>query len=254
MKWNIKQVEDNSDYHFITCAKNGHAIDQCFPCQRADIYPHPLHRGINQQWRILEVPMLSTLINRLSPVQRLYDSFIACRNRHQIGDLALGDFNKLVNFSDVFVQILSCISMRDMAILRQLCQHMKELLPTYHLQKFHVPTIQGAYDDQDQLFYTGPVITRHLHRLYINLKWSDQGWGNMKTRLMFYLKRGGKVVANWNIHALHEVREYAIILEDNNIVGLSQPGDQIEVWRHVGGGGGHVMHIKNFTLLFEILS
>jgi len=168
--------------------------------------------------------------------------------------MSLGVFANYVENSDIFAKILFLLSMKEMAILRQLCRQMKEFLPTYHIHKFQMLKIDGVIDEQDQLFIKGPVITRHIHRLYIHLKWHDQGWGNRKTKLMFYLKRNGTIIADWYIHAVHEITEHKIIIDDYNIVGLTEPGDLIEVWTNVGAGGGHAMRIKFMTLIFEVLS
>jgi hypothetical protein len=251
-KWKLQLVD--SEYYLITSVKNERAIDLVSGCQLADVVSLPLHKDHNQQWKVIPSHMISEFTNRLSPIQRLYNSFNEFRSRHRQEELDIGLFNIIVNHGDIFAKILSRLSMKELARLRQLCKHMKEFLPTYHKKDYVNINIRGEYNDVDRIFLKGPVITRYLHRVYIYLDWSDQGWGNLKTRLMFYLKRNGSIIAQWGIRAFHNRQEYNLLLEDYNILGLSQPNDVIEVWRHVGGGGGHVMYITKMSVIFEVLA
>jgi len=248
--WQLEPVPNRMDYNFIISVKNNKALQDLGSIPSGLVVLFEFHRGPNQLWKFID---LSNIIDR-SPEQRFYNSLNNFISKYPGAKYNFGDlFNSLIHHGDVFTRILCQLTMKELATLRLLCKQIYELLPDYWVYKKGQCRIEGDYNDVDKVLFKGPTVKNHILRIKIHLRWSDQGWGNEKTRLMFYLKRYGKIIGQYEFNAIHEVTEHYLILEDNDITSKTQNGDVIEVWRHVGGGGGHVMKLHFLKCVIELL-
>jgi hypothetical protein len=84
--------------------------------------------------------------------------------------------------------------------------------------------------------------------------WNDQGWGNRKGRLYVALIRDGTAVA-WKCLqkgvAPHHEEKLSIHITDDDVCTESLPGDQLAIYFHVGGGGGHELFVKDFDVFID---
>ncbi len=55
--------------------------------------------------------------------------------------------------------------------------------------------------------------------------------------------------------AAHDMRAECFTFDDqtSDVIRLHKPGDSIEVWKHVGGGGGHRLTIHHFAAVMEFV-
>jgi len=121
---------------------------------------------------------------------------------------------------------------------------------------------RGKYADVDEPFFQNPsqeVSTggNHLKAVHAKCCWKDQGWGNIKGKLFLSVIRG---ISNCCVFsqdlfgdAGHSWREENLYLTKTNfpmLFQVIQEGDRIQIWRHVGGGGGHELFVEQLFFLF----
>ena len=100
----------------------------------------------------------------------------------------------------------------------------------------------------------GPPLARAVKRLKISVTWRDQGWGNRKGDVFFFLKRGSATIAekHQTLGIAPHQEEYAhTLISDEPIVTKVEPGDHYEFQRNPGGGGGHRLIVKNYKVIVE---
>jgi len=123
---------------------------------------------------------------------------------------------------------------------------------TYHKE---LSGVRGDYHDVPHLYISSRPLRSSVLKIEIKFNWHDQGWGNMKGCLTLKLKRGEEVVEEIGQIcgiAKHEAEDVHIVYHtDVPIVSSACPGDVYELWRYVGGGGGHTLTVKGmeFTIL-----
>jgi len=181
LKWKILPVQN--DLYFIVSVKNNKVLDQTRRTEKSPVILWELHRGDNQQWKIITEEVYPTTIKRLSLRQRLYNSMHPHLTPQLLKNLGLFNINQ-----DIFFHILLYLPMSVMAKLRLVCRSMRDIMPTYWTLKMEKIRISGKNDDKDQLFINGPGVRSHILRIFIHINWSDQGWGNENTQLFFLFK------------------------------------------------------------------
>jgi len=249
--WQLEPVPDSHDYYFIVSMFNKMVLDETCDIEGSNVVLFDLHKGNNQQWKLMDKSLL--LKRLISPYQHFYNAIQNFKINNSGQKYNLGAFNSLINNGDVFVKILFYFSMKELARLKLLCQHMYQILPNYWVYQQQALNFSGDYNDVDKRLVSGPLVTNHISRIWIHLKWSDQGWGNIKTKLFLNLIREGKVEARYTFFAGHQITEHFVNLEDHRIIRQSQKGDILEIWRYVGGGGGHEMRIRILKCVIELL-
>jgi len=252
-KWLLEAVPLTPGHYFIISVSNHKALDGTGQSINDDVIVYELHKGSNQQWKLIDQAVALQSDKSIAPQRRIYNSFCNFLSKHTCEEYNFGLFNNIIHNGDIFPKILYSLPMTDFIKLKEVCKHLNEILPDYWIYDKKSITITGLYADTDQLLFKGPVVRHHILRISIHLRWSDQGWGNCKTSLMFYLKRDEDIIAQYIVRAEHKVTEHYFIFDEFGLASKSQRGDRIEVWRHVGGGGGHVMHITFLKCLFELL-
>ncbi|KAL6056026.1 hypothetical protein QOT17_016345 [Balamuthia mandrillaris] len=138
----------------------------------------------------------------------------------------------------------------------------------------NIPNYSGAGESQpgeDQLhfkpFEEPPLpsggLPGKVKALRLRFTWRDQGWGNKKGTIIVKLVRPTEMaaeesdtVAEWRspIAEHHSVAMDLVLKSDKeDIVAKAQEGDKYEIWRLVGGGGGHQLFWTDFSMmvLFE---
>jgi len=248
--WQLEPVPDSPDYYFIVSMFNKKVLNETRDIEGSDVILSDLYKGNKQQWKLMDKSIL--LKGIISPQQHFYNSILN-KLKHSGEKYNLGVFNSLIHNGEVFPKILFYFSMKELASLKLLCRHMYQILPYYWFYKRKSLRFNGEYNDVDKLVVSGPQVINHISRIRIHLKWSDQGWGNEKTQLFLNLVREGKVEARYTLFARHQKTEHFVDLEDHRIIRQSQRGDIIEIWRYVGGGGGHEMHINILNCVIELL-
>jgi len=249
--WQLEPVPDSHDYYFIVSMFNKMVLDETCDIDYSDVVLSDLHKENNQQWKLLDKTIL--LKGIISPQQHFYNSIHNFISKHSGEKYNLGIFNSLLHNGEVFPKILFYLSMKELAPLKLLCRHMYQLLPYYWVYNRKSLRFSGDHNDVVKLLVSGPQVISHISRIRIHLKWSDQGWGNIKTKLFFNLVRQGKVEAKYTFLAGHPITEHFVDLENHRIIRESQRGDILEIRRYVGGGGGHEMKIDILNCVVELL-
>lgn len=101
-----------------------------------------------------------------------------------------------------------------------------------------------------------------LESIHIKMQWKDQGWGGRKGLIVFVLFRPqvdgtqkeiakclpfGTVEHQWTSH---EISLNPHLERGKEIFANAQKGDVLKIHRHVGGGGGHRLYIRNLEATF----
>lgn len=149
----------------------------------------------------------------------------------------------------------------DVARLSMVCRRFYDILPRFL-------RIRGPDFEQDgprgghlvpELYFDGPVLKSTVKSLKSSVHWRDQGWGNRKGRIFVILIRPDlmekkEVAKNNNLFGIaeHNWKTSTRLLIDDPVVKLAQPGDYYCFMRDPGGGGGHKLYVKHFTVLLEL--
>ncbi len=160
------------------------------------------------------------------------------------------------------LKIAEYLSPAECVRLSLTCKRFHKVLPQYVRfvgKDFKISGPSGGHWTPES-YFDGPDLTGKVKSFRASVEWKDQGWGNRKGRLMVKLIRrdsGEKVIVeNNNIFGIadHEWTKSSCKLVDNPVVRLAEPGDFYRFERNAGGGGGHSLSVKNFTVLLEFLS
>ena len=112
----------------------------------------------------------------------------------------------------------------------------------------------GAYDDKHELFLRLPPVEFPIQGVELRFEWKDQGWGNRKGQLLLKRMREGAELSSHVIephpaaHIWTSVRFAGSVSDGDMACCVGEPGDVFEVWRYVGGGGGHELYIRDFKM------
>jgi hypothetical protein len=111
---------------------------------------------------------------------------------------------------------------------------------------------RGPYhDDWKVLFRCEEPVAFSSSRITVEWDWKDQGWGNQKGAMLLQLVRNGAVLFGVDLAsqpAKHEWEHGILEIESGSFIENAQPGDKIQIQRYVGGGGGHELFVRNFSI------
>ncbi|KAL7574906.1 hypothetical protein ACA910_010736 [Epithemia clementina (nom. ined.)] len=161
-------------------------------------------------------------------------------------------------------RVASFLDSRDAISMARTCKTMNLALPLTRLEPvrplFATYRRSGDVATGDNWFraFRLPVLNRRVHSMRIEFFWRDQGWGNRKTecRIVGYPLPvtdtpsryqngsqfgGGRVVAASPGFASHD--EERLRLTFNPL-----ENEYYHLWYKVGGGGGHVMFLRQGSL------
>jgi len=144
--------------------------------------------------------------------------------------------------------------MEDRATLRMCCRDLLSVLGPFERVRTGQWKRSGSYNDQEELFQEFPKLTRRVNRMRFSIKWKDQGWGNRKSYFVLKLFDGTNLISSFNIFGIaeHDWETKTIEFSDEQgICDAARPGYHYELWRYVGGGGGHHMYVQWLRRVIE---
>jgi len=136
----------------------------------------------------------------------------------------------------------------------------------------------GDYHDAKRKFFTegnkDVVVEKgYLVNITASCDWKDQGWGNLKGQLELQLWRPGSPknslepietlclfgIAKHHWESIRVELSPALPTCTNQRDAASffeavKEGDVIQLWRYVGGGGGHELFVRNLSITFCFVS
>jgi hypothetical protein len=152
---------------------------------------------------------------------------------------------------DTLGYLLTYLSVEDTIYLTQCSRSLHHFLPrfsTFTMGKF---SASGEYNDVERLLL--PLKTKlplPLHSVHVSVKWKDQGWGNQKGTLLLHLTTSERVWSETLISPApqHWSVQNATKSLESPLIRNSVKGDRLELWRYVGGGGGHSLSIAKLVI------
>eukprot|EP00638_Chattonella_subsalsa_P021883 CAMPEP_0117867272 /NCGR_PEP_ID=MMETSP0950-20121206/7878_1 /TAXON_ID=44440 /ORGANISM="Chattonella subsalsa, Strain CCMP2191" /LENGTH=349 /DNA_ID=CAMNT_0005718801 /DNA_START=68 /DNA_END=1117 /DNA_ORIENTATION=+ len=96
----------------------------------------------------------------------------------------------------------------------------------------------------------------NIRAISAQIYWKDQGWGNQKGCVILKLSRNGAEIGSHVLfptapHSWEPMKANFDATDpdfNTNILNKLSQGDVLSVHYHVGGGGGHSLHIRTFNL------
>jgi len=152
------------------------------------------------------------------------------------------------------ISIFKILSMQDRSNLRSTCHSFHNLLPPFGYLKQGSWNLAGGKEwEPFVIFHRFPPLVRPINMLFLSVRWKDQGWGNRKSTINMDLVRDNVKVTSMPLFGVadHNWTNKSHILQYESIVFNAQAGDQIEIWRSIGGGGGHHMFIEYLKIIVE---
>jgi len=159
------------------------------------------------------------------------------------------------------LHVASFLSFQDVNSLVKTCCRLHSILPKYSRVVFKGKNFNkhGPRDGHwcPEHYFDGPLLTsRDVYRLRVaslkmSMKWLDQGYGNRKGEIFIQLVRGDEVVAESRDTfgvAGHKEEAVEADISMNQVVTMARRGDRFRFMRNVGGGGGHSLTVKDFTV------
>ena len=142
------------------------------------------------------------------------------------------------------------------------------MLPSYSIEskviKINGPNINETgpggpgHSWQPSFYFDTPPFSSHLFMATISANWRDQGWGNRKGNVYIQLMRPKRnsdkptvVIQHFDLlgTAPHEMEKVVKVLSvDDPIIDMIKPGDYFRFMKNVGGGGGHRLIVRHFTV------
>ena len=176
---------------------------------------------------------------------------------------------------DVLLLTNSFLTPQSSMSLRSVCKEWLSLIP--RKVSLSVQSWEGQGTPRDVLVGTEghlfpqtiQIEEEMLDSIDIKLKWKDQGWGGRKGLIVLKLLRAdgdgnvseiaqcipfGLAEHDWTFHEIILTKSHEIIYTAHEKAGnitKAQNGDIIQFHRHVGGGGGHHLYIKDFEAIFS---
>jgi hypothetical protein len=116
----------------------------------------------------------------------------------------------------------------------------------------HFEMAAGHGYDPPMLYFDGGVVPNDIVAAVARIAWKDQGWGNRKGHVWLRVMREKELVREVTLFgpAAHEPEVLTLVLDRTALADIC-PGDSLEFWRLIGGGGGHSLRIYTFS--FELL-
>ena len=163
----------------------------------------------------------------------------------------------------VLLKIAEYLSPYECVRLSLTCKRFYGILPKYEYFKGEDFDIRGPRGGHwaPERYFDGPNLTGKVKSFRADVRWKDQGWGNRKGRFMVKLMRpvaGQKtpqvIAENNNLFGIAEHKWTAAKckLVNDPVVRLAEPNDFYSFERNAGGGGGHTLSAKDFTVLLEM--
>ena len=106
-------------------------------------------------------------------------------------------------------------------------------------------------------WFDAPKFDAYVKKMTISFKWKDQGYGNRLGRIWLQIIRGKKMIFQTSKdlcglapHKWGNVNKD--LTRSDTVISNFRPGDHFRFMRHIGGGGGHSLHVRNFKALVEL--
>ena len=187
----------------------------------------------------------------------------------------------------ILLKINSFLSLKESTMMKLVCNEWYHTIPLKNvliLNNWHKRA--GIASPREPLLNDEIKISddQSIESIYIKCKWKDQGWGNYQGKIIIKLFRNGKeigkclpfglanhdwetreisinkntimndkMISSW-LYSNGEVTEKQCSIMGNNIISLSKSGDIIQIWQHVGGGGGHQLFIERLMVVVSFKS
>eukprot|EP00092_Neocalanus_flemingeri_P030032 GFUD01032606.1.p1 GENE.GFUD01032606.1~~GFUD01032606.1.p1 ORF type:complete len:182 (+),score=32.11 GFUD01032606.1:136-681(+) len=142
-------------------------------------------------------------------------------------------------------------------------EDLRRFLPKYqdiNGDKFHKKGPRDG-DFEPETYFDGPEMNQGAKSIKMNFKWRDQGHGNQKGQIWVQLIRNGDVLGDtrekYFALAPHkdgrdEYEDREVVIRGHPVVDLLTRGDRLRFMRNVGGGGGHSLTVRQFTVQVEL--
>ena len=161
------------------------------------------------------------------------------------------------------------LSMTCKVLFNRLPGHLPKYLPEYVIEHKMLKGpkvdetgprgyVKSGKSWQPSFYFDTAPFTSHIFMATISAYWNDQGWGHRKGSIYILLIRpqansykSTVVTKHYNLlgHAPHEFERVVKTLSvEDPIISMIQPGDYFRFMKNVGGGGGHKLEIKEFTM------
>ncbi len=149
----------------------------------------------------------------------------------------------------------------DIARLSRTCSFLRVMLPRYLVirgKDFHING-PGRGHWAPENYFDSPPLSSSVKLFKVSLTWNDQGWGNRKgeifVKLIRKVNRNEEEIAEkrhlFGI-AGHKKASAEVVVSNDPIVDLAQPGDYYKFMRNAGGGGGHTLTVENFRVVITL--
>lgn len=106
--------------------------------------------------------------------------------------------------------------------------------------------------DEPQLMYEGVKIDFYPKQIKVKADWTDQGYGNKKSRLFLSIYRNDVQVHQQDLFGIcnrgdpsQSEREYSTA---DDVVNKCKPGDTYKIYGVSGGGGGHAIKVMRIEV------
>ncbi|CAB4006123.1 LRR-GTPase of the ROCO family [Paramuricea clavata] len=163
----------------------------------------------------------------------------------------------------VLLKIAEYLSPAECVRLSLTCKRFLGLLPQYVRFLGEDFKITGPHTGHwtPEFYFDGPDLKGKVKRFRASVEWKDQGWGNRKGQLIVKLMRRDSgqnmvIAEKTNIFGIagHDWANSTCVFVTHPVVKLAEPGDFYRFERNAGGGGGHSLFARKFTVLLEFLS
>lgn len=162
--------------------------------------------------------------------------------------------------SEILLHISKYLPIQDVARMSMVCRRFYQTLPSpilltpKHMDPLNERGPVGGHFHATHWFDC-PPLSGTVKAIDVSMVWRDQGWGNRKGELWIDLVRSGEIILRGNkprmfpIAPHHDEKvEFVTSNPAYPLLAATTKGDVFRIQYNVGGGGGHQLHIKDFSI------